>query len=111
MKPLSELLQHITLNIGAISIRQIPLKVTETYDIRHYKEGDETFKEVFNRGNTTVEREFCRRYRIPDNAGYWMCQISKQTMSTVRWNSNEHNLAPTLEESLELLINQSHINY
>lgn len=79
-----------------ISIRQIPEKVFEIYDIRHLKEGDEIVEQY--------GRNFCKRTIIPKHAGYWMSQICRHTSSTICWRSVEHNLAATLEESVTLCV-------
>jgi len=49
-------------------------------------------------------REFVRVERVPENAGYWMTQFCKGTSSSMEWNTKRHNLAPTLEESIKLLL-------
>ena len=77
-----------------LSVRQIPLEDVSTFDPRHYQEGDERI--------TWNGRDMVRRVRIPEHAGWWMCQKSRDTSSGVFWNKKLHNLAPTLEESVAL---------
>jgi len=54
--------------------------------------------------DTTVYHRYLRFVTIPENAGYWMSQESRGTSSTMTWNTTKHNLAPTLEESVELYV-------
>lgn len=111
--------------VHGLSLRQIPLRVAQTYEIQHFQEGDEIVEskplihinyDVFKQnkaGNPnykfydetkTVTRLWCRRYRIPNNAGYWMCKQVANTDSMVRWSIEKDHLAPTLEESVKKFI-------
>ena len=79
-----------------LSIRRIPNKVCEIHDIRHYQAGDEIIE---NNG-----RKFCRRYKIPKNAGKYMCKQVNDIGSIVRWNLKTDNLSDTLQESINLFL-------
>lgn len=81
-----------------LSIRHIPHKTVDLYNIISFRDGDERF---YHEG---YKREMCRRTVIHKHAGYWMCQQIKHTMSRIEWRSDTHNLAPTLEESLALFL-------
>lgn len=86
-----------------LSVRQIPFEVFESYEMSHYREGDEIIEQHFPSGRT---RRLCRRKRTPSNAGFWMCKRLRDTGSLVRWNIKTDNLAPTLSESVSLAIAQ-----
>jgi len=49
-------------------------------------------------------RKFMVLTEVPDNAGHWMCQQVTNTSQTVTWRKDECNLAPTLEESINLFL-------
>ena len=100
-----------------LSILRVPDKVTETYDIRHYKDGDEIitmtidkvapeFKNSFVK-NFPDGRQFCRRYSVPKNAGKYMVKSVNDTGSIVKWNANTDNLADTLENSIKLFLSKN----
>lgn len=82
-----------------LSVRRIPNIVSETLDIRHFKDGDEIL--VSPNG-----RKFCRRYKVPANAGKYMVKPVDNNMSTVQWNVKTDNLANTLEESILLFLSK-----
>lgn len=109
-----------------LSIRQIPTEVTSTYSIVHHKEGNEiVYKKLSNHWNydvfkkkhenspnyifcdetQTIMRALTKETIIPKNAGYWMCKQMLDNNSTVKWDSREDNLAPTLKESIESFLN------
>ena len=99
-----------------LSTRRIPNILTETYEIRHYKEGDEIvtltvdkvapeLKASFAK-NFPEGRKFCRRYKVPKNAGKYMVKPVDNNMSTVQWNVKTDNLADTLEESILLFLSK-----
>lgn len=75
-----------------LAIRQIPLEVHSTYDMRHFREGMERVK--------IGEREMARETRVPEHAGWWLCQKIRHTRATVQWSIKDDNLAPTLDESV-----------
>lgn len=79
-----------------LSVRRIPDSVTEVNEIRHRKEGDEVI--------TQYGRQFCRRTRIPEHAGWYMVKPINDTGSMVRWDAKKDNLAETLEGSIELFL-------
>lgn len=79
-----------------LSIRRIPDKVVSVYEISHILPGDEI---IGHNG-----RQFARRTKIPKNAGKYMCQSVKNTSSMVQWNTKTDNLAPSLEESIALFL-------
>ncbi len=91
-----------------LSVRQIPLKIVSVYAMRHFKVGDTIVRRrVKDKVNGTwewVEKDYCERTEIPKYAGYWMCQQSVNTSSRVQWSLEYDNLAPTLEESVNLFI-------
>lgn len=109
-----------------LSIRQIPLVVTNKYyylgkeltenqvlevwkpDLAYFeatkgcgspKNRMIDFYLKFPEGRTLIVET-----KVPKNAGYWMCKQVKHTSSTVRWNTKKDNLAPTLEESINLFL-------
>jgi len=110
----------------SLTIRRIPLSVCETNEMRHRREDDEIIKVAHTFGMPDFEKRkeyvkkifsdqanieideaeqkiyriYCRRYRVPANAGCWMCKPWKDTCSRVVWDSREDNLAPTLGESI-----------
>lgn len=90
MNVLDEITKH------NLSVRRIPDGVVEVNEIRHRREGDEVF---MSKG-----RQFVRRVRIPEHAGWFMVKPVNDTGSIVRWNAKEDNLAPTLEESIALFL-------
>jgi hypothetical protein len=68
-----------------LSLRKIPDTVTSCHEIRHHQEGDEKF--IFTPKNPSIPpREMCRRTRVPEHAGMWLCQQIKHTNSIVRWD-------------------------
>lgn len=77
-----------------LSVRQIPLEIVSTFDPRHYQEGDERV--------TWNGRDMVRRVRIPEHAGWWLCQKSRSNDALIMWSAKRDNLAPTLEESVAL---------
>lgn len=81
-----------------LSIRRIPNIIPETYDIRHIKEGDEII--------TIGTRRFCRRYRTPTHAGWFLCKPVNDTMAAVSWKFETDNLAPTLEQSIQMFLDK-----
>lgn len=111
-----------------LSVRQIPFQVVEVYDATHCRDGDEIFtrngietfpgdpdkKDDWGRTNKQKRdefdkrfpngRKFCRRIRIPQNPGYWMCQKITGTSSMIQWSTKKDNLAPTLQESIQLYL-------
>jgi hypothetical protein len=46
----------------------------------------------------------CEHKKIPQHPGYWMCKRVNNTRSRVEWNDKTDNLAPTLEESINLYL-------
>ena len=127
MDPLKTIIEN------GLSIRQVPLQVVSLLDITNAKEGEEIVEheittanykwivhnmekrpESYNLSgwrldhkNKRVFRKFVRRVKIPNHAGYWMCQQVKGTSAGVEWSSKIHNLAPTLDESVALFIKNS----
>ena len=77
-----------------LSVRQIPLEVIEIFDPRHGLRGGELIQ--------WRERPMVKIVRIPEHAGWWMCQKVGHTSSGVSWDKKRDNLAPTLEESVAL---------
>lgn len=115
-----------TIQTFGLSIRQIPNEVTSCYSIQHHKEGNEIvyvtldshwnyepFKKkhkdspnyIFDDDTKTIKRALTKETTIPKNAGYWMCKQVNNTSSQVSWNIKTDNLAPTLEESVQLFLN------
>lgn len=110
-----------------LMIRQIPLKIRHTMEMRHHKEGNEIVEnkypsplsaikrlrlnpEDYRVDGDVIYRRFTRYYTIPKHAGWWMCQPSVDTMCRVEWQYKECNLAPTLEESILLYVNKKEAN-
>jgi hypothetical protein len=87
-----------------LSVRRIPNIVSEICDIQHYRDGDEIL--ISPKG-----RRFCRRYRVPENAGKYMVQVVNNAFSQVQWNSKIDNLADTLEKSIELFLSKDHTTW
>lgn len=82
-----------------LSVRRIPDKIRETFDIAYFKEGDEI---THYKG-----RKFCSRYKIPTHAGWFLCKPVNNTYSGVDWSFKKDNLAPSLEESIQLFLDSN----
>ena len=93
-----ELIEHY-----GLSVRQVPHRVKETFDVRHFKEGDELETITYPSGNT---RTFVVRYKYPEFGGYWMTKKVGHTGSQVSWDMKTDNLAPTLSESVFLAVSK-----
>jgi hypothetical protein len=88
-----------------LSVRRIPNKVSEVLDIRHFKEGDDLL--VSSNG-----RKFCRRYRVPENAGKYMVKSVGNTFLSFDWNNDDKKtLADTLEKSIELFLSKDRLDW
>ena len=88
-----------------LSVRRIPNKVSEVLDIRHFKAGDDLLVSLNG-------RKFCRRYRVPENAGKYMVKSVSNTFSSVDWNNDDKKtLADTLEKSIELFLSKDRLNW
>ena len=107
-----------------LSVRQIPHQVVSRYEMSHFIEGDTIVENELNSVHfdwflsknkdspdhrfdheaKRVFRKYAQRVKIPKNAGHWMCQQVRNTSSNVTWDSKEDNLAPTLNESVELFL-------
>jgi hypothetical protein len=126
-----EAIEHFSL-----SVRRIPLTITRLHSMRHYHPDTHTIeiREVSPEWQSSARREYekqtdhsdltdyfeqdgkiFRRFAVqtivPRNAGWWLCQQTPYTNSTVHW-SKDNNLAPTLEESVSLwrLSNPNKVN-
>lgn len=84
------------INEHCLSVRKIPEIVVSRWSAHNPKAGD---KIVNVNGRDYVQTE-----KIPEHAGWYMCQSVKDTGSMVRWSMKEHHLAPTLGESVELFL-------
>ena len=117
MNLLQAILEH------GLSIRQVPKEVISKLSIKHFEEGDEVeiwmptikhfekdgvkyakkrmerFYETFPEG-----RKFAVRKSYPKFGGQWMCKQVGNINSSVPWNSKKDNLAPTLNESINLFL-------
>jgi len=109
-----------------LSVRQIPLQVVSLMEMHRHVPGNEVVeREVTGRTPAQVRKHlvnsdnfrfddknnkvFCRytrSVRTPEHAGWWMCQQSRGTGSTVSWGAKTDNLASTLEESVSLCVKQ-----
>lgn len=107
-----------------LAIRQIPTSVTSLFSITGNESDDQIVRvEIlgknfepffrnrkdsphfeFDHENKKIYRKFRREVRVPEHAGWWMCQQVGNTSSTVRWDKSRHNLASTLEGSIMLFI-------
>ena len=105
-----------------LAIRQIPKVVISLSDMYHFKPGDEVIEQEcetmtpkglklakINKQNYVVRdnKVFLKRAkttRIPDHAGWWMCQPCNNTSAQMTWFKKTHHLAPTLEESIALYL-------
>ena len=79
-----------------LATRRIPDKIISCYEIQHVQPCDE----IIMHGG----RQFARRTKIPKHAGMYMCKSVNSTCSTVSWDIRFDNLAPSLEESLTLFL-------
>jgi len=79
-----------------LSIRRIPNEAISIFSDRHYKAGDEY---IMRHGH-----RFVRRVAIPEHAGMYMVKQVNHTMADVHWNKDKDNLAPTLQESVQLYL-------
>lgn len=123
MKTLDLIKQH------GLSVRQIPLQVVHLYSMRHHKPGNEIVRVKLKNKEEggfafsfhvkrhsaspdfeldhvtqTVTRLYTREITVPQNAGFWMAQKTSGTSSQVVWSTKRDNLAPTLEESVALCV-------
>lgn len=94
MDTLQAIIEH------GISVRQIPFKIVETWSKGYITNNPRAVCTVIVKDG----REWVRVERVPDYAGYWMTQICKDTNSSMKWYTKRHNLAPTLEQSVALLL-------
>lgn len=87
-----------------LMIRQIPEKVVSTLDVRHRDSYPDA--KVVERPNRFGGTYRCLVHeRVPENAGWWMCQRSpSHTGAGTQWSAKDHNVAPTLEESVQLFL-------
>jgi hypothetical protein len=85
-----------------LSIRRLPDKVINCYDMRHHKEGNKII--TANNG-----RQFSQKTTIPEHHGWYMCKQINNTMSMVRWSYKEDNLSPTLEGSVEMFLTKNNL--
>lgn len=81
-----------------LSIRRIPMEVQSLWSAHNVKEGDEIVE--------VNGRQFVRTVKIPDHAGWYMVKQVNNTDSMVRWSYKTDNLAPTLQESIELFLSK-----
>lgn len=121
MDTLTAIIQH------GLSVRQIPLQTVHRYAMRHHKPGHEIVRyelpnitpELFawhkkhhsdspdfelNEERQTVTRVSTQEIKVPQYAGWWLCQKVSHTSSRVEWNYKTDHLAPTLQESVALCV-------
>lgn len=114
-----------------ISVRQIPIKVKETFRVefneKFVQEKDVQVKEMILRKNVSLKawesfhkyRKYSNhvRYRdntifedfyvvtkVPENAGKWMAKVVKHNDTLVRWDIKTDNLSDTLEEAVRKVV-------
>jgi len=107
---------------NGLSIRQIPDQVVALYELRHFTEGDTTVEEIIRKNVTqkdfeylskhftdktlirfqggNIYRKFCRRVKVPKDAGKWMVKEVHNTSTSVRWDSRTDIPFDTLEEAV-----------
>lgn len=103
-----------------LSIRQILLEVVSCLSWApdsHLKPGDEVVEREVTQNKAYLIRTMGKHpafridgdrlfkkvvlsRRVPDHAGWWMCQKVSNTDSRVLWDHKTCHLAPTLEESV-----------
>jgi hypothetical protein len=88
-----------------IACRQIPEKVVSKWSKGYTTSNPSSTLSIIEENG----KELVKEVRIPANAGYWMTQLCKDTSSQMSWNIETCNLAPTLQESVELLMKNSGI--
>jgi len=109
-----------TIEDNNLSIYRIPNEVLHTYNIENFAVGDtilyctvddvnEQAKEDFIQ-NFPNGRQFCRKTKIPENAGKYMCKSIKTTNLNVKWNVKTDNLADTLPGSILLFLEKENKN-
>ena len=86
--------------VHGIAVRQIPVKVVETWSKGYITNNPKANCSIIVKDG----REYVRVEKVPENAGYWMTQICRNTSATMQWDTKRHNLAATLEESVALLL-------
>lgn len=111
-----------TIKKHGLAIRQIPNSVTSICSMFHFKPGNEVIerecktispktlktmkgpKENYVVRDRKVFLKQVKTVRIPEHAGWWMCQPSANTSASMEWSKKAHHLAPTLEESVALFL-------
>lgn len=113
-----------------LSIRQIPKEIHSHFTMERYnplehtvveqevtlpnvykywknQDPDHCAKHVrFDDVRQIIYRKYACETKIPQYAGYWMCKQVNDTSSKVQWIMQNSNLAPTLNESVELFLKQ-----
>lgn len=111
-----------------LSLRRLPTEIVETNEMQHARPGDitvesevksmpyERYEQWVKRPGTNpdnwrfdpetrkVYRRFTRRFRTPKHPGWWMCKQVDSTSSNVSWSQKTDNLAPTLDESVQMFL-------
>jgi len=94
-----------------LSVRRIPLQIISVHEGHHrdrHPNAEIILREVKRKIAgvwKTEQAEFIRVIKVPDNAGWWMCQsLSNHSSSQVAWSKKHNHLAPTLEESVQLFL-------
>mgnify|MGYP006392651267 CR=1 FL=1 len=82
-----------------LSLRKIPEVTTHLYTKSSLERSNLLLDDdvVFEGPNG---REVVKRFKVPEHAGWWMCQQVLDTDSSVVWSKKRHHLKPTLEESV-----------
>lgn len=112
---------HITINrwhsTGKINPKHTPFLMDIKIDDRGYSKmkasllqyeskADNQYGYRFDDNEQRIRKMIAREITIPEHAGWWMCQSIENTSSMIGWNIKEHNLAPTLEESVGLYLSK-----
>jgi len=94
-----------------LSVRRIPLETVSVYEGHHrdrHPDGETILRDVKRKIDgkyTSVKAEYVRVVTVPKFAGWYMCQsLAGTTRSCIDWNRKEHNLAPSLSESIGLYL-------
>lgn len=67
---------------------------------------DNAFTFEFDDDKRTVHRYMGMHTKVPEYAGWWMCQQVSNTDTRTQWSYKHDNLAPTLEESVRLFLSK-----
>lgn len=99
---------------NCLSVRRIVTEDWHTYEMSHYREGDEIVVRTIDQVHPDFKssfakqfpngRQFCRRRVLHDTDGHYMVQENKGRGSTQTWDYQRDFGAATLEASISLYL-------